>query len=110
MNTILNHEQIRLLIQPMLAALAMPAKVVVFGSYGRGDADQGSDVDLLVLAQDLSDKSNLYLKLKSAIGRVGIGVDLVLMTVADFEKRVQVPGTLAYWASKEGQVYYDTLS
>jgi predicted nucleotidyltransferase len=94
----------------MLAALVMPAKVVVFGSYGRGDADKGSDVDLLVLAQDLSDKSNLYLKLKSVIGRVGIGVDLVLMTVADFEKRVQVLGTLAYWASKEGQVYYDTLS
>jgi predicted nucleotidyltransferase len=106
----ISNNQLSMLIQPILNALSMPAKVVLFGSYARGDADEGSDIDLLVLAHEFSDKANVYLALKSAIGRVGIGVDLVLMTLSEFERRAQVPGTLPYWASKEGKVCYDSLS
>jgi hypothetical protein len=48
--------------------------------------------------------------LKAAIGQVGVGVDLLLFSRHDFERRSQVPGTLPYWAMKEGRVLIDTTS
>jgi len=44
------------------------------------------------------------LQLKSAVGRIGVGVDLIVMSDQEFESRRQVPGTVPYWAAKEGQV------
>jgi predicted nucleotidyltransferase len=107
---VLTNEQLNALIQRLLDALSLPAKVILFGSYARQEANEESDVDLLVLAPAFENKANTYLHLKSTLGRVGVGVDLVLMTLSDFEQRAQVPGTLPYWVQKEGKVCYDGLS
>ncbi len=106
----LSSTQLTEFIQPLLTALPKPARVILFGSYARNEADDGSDIDLLILANEFSDKADTYLRLKSALGRSSIGVDLVLMTLVEFEKRSQVPGTLPYWAKKEGKICYDSLS
>jgi hypothetical protein len=37
-------------------------------------------------------------------GRVGVGADLIVMSDQEFERKRQVPGTLPYWAAKEGLV------
>ena len=102
--------QLNAFLQPLVNALPVPAKVILFGSYARNEAGEGSDIDLLVLAHEFSDKANAYVRLKSALGRSKVGVDLVLMTLAEFEKRAQIPGTLPYWANKEGKVCYDSLT
>lgn len=106
----LSQSQLSEFIKPMINALPTSAKVILFGSYARNEADDSSDIDLLVLAKEFPDKANAYLNLKSALGRSSIGVDLVLMTLTEFEKRSQVPGTLPYWANKEGKICYDSLS
>lgn len=82
--------------------------MVLFGSYARGEADQGSDLDLLVIEQTVEDKSAEYLKLHRAIGAMGVGVDVVVMSRDEFSRRSQVPGTVPYWAAKEGQLRHDT--
>lgn len=94
----------------LVAEASKPVKVILFGSYARGDADAASDLDLMVVEQDLSDKAAEYLRLKGAIGRVGVGVDLLLINELEFERRSQVPGTTAYWAKKEGKVLYDAAA
>ena len=40
-----------------------PSKVILFGSYARGDADEGSDLDLMVAERDVVDKGQEVLKL-----------------------------------------------
>jgi len=94
-----------------LAAVASgPATVIVFGSYARGDATESSDLDLVVVEPELLDKAAEYLRLKAAVGRIGVGVDLLLFSRPDFERRSQVPGTLPYWAKKEGRVLHDAAA
>jgi uncharacterized protein len=89
-------------------AASSPASVMLFGSYARGDAHEGSDLDFLVIEQTVDDKAAEYLKLHRAIGAMGVGVDVLVMSAAEFERRRQVPGTLPYWAAKEGKLIHDT--
>lgn len=90
------------------AAASSPARVVVFGSYARGDADEGSDLDLLVIEREVPDKAGEYLRLHRAIGSLGVGVDVLIYSQDEFARRSQVPGTLPYWAAREGKLLYDT--
>lgn len=92
------------------SAATRPATVIVFGSYARGDATEASDLDLVVVEPELPDKAAEYLRLKAAVGRIGVGVDLLLYSRPDFERRSQVPGTLPYWAKKEGRVLHDAAA
>jgi predicted nucleotidyltransferase len=94
----------------LAATAARPARVILFGSYARGDADAASDVDLMVVESAFDDKAGEYLRLKEAIGRLGVGVDLLLCTEPEFERRSQVPGTVPYWAKKEGKVLHDAAA
>ena len=89
------------------SAASSPASVMLFGSYARGDADEGSDLDLLVIEQNVPDKAAEYLKLHRAIGAIGVGVDVLVMSGEEFLRRSRVPGTLPYWAAKEGKMLHD---
>jgi uncharacterized protein len=88
-------------------AASKPAEVVLFGSYARGDADQASDLDLMVIEDEVHDKTGEYLKIHRAVGNVGVGVDIVVISRAEFDRRRHVPGTVPYWAAKEGRLIHD---
>lgn len=97
-------------VERIAAAASQPVTVIVFGSYARGDACEASDLDLVVIEPELPDKGSEYLRLKAAVGRIGVGVDLLLYARSDFERRSLVPGTLPYWAKKEGRVLHDAAA
>ena len=88
-------------------AASCPAEVLLFGSYARGDAKTGSDLDLMVIEDQIDDKTAEYLKIHRAVGSMGVGVDLVVISREDFERRRQVPGTVPYWAAREGRRVHD---
>ena len=106
----LNPAQLIQAAERVASAASRPATVIVVGSYARGDASDASDLDLVVIEPDLPDKAQEYLRLKAAVGRVGVGVDLLLYARPEFDRRSQVPGTLPYWAKKEGKVLHDAAS
>lgn len=101
--------QLDAVVSRLSARMTYSAKVILFGSYARGTADEGSDLDLLVVEKEIPDKASEYLRLKTAVGRIGVGVDLLLMSESEFERRRQVPGTVPYWASREGRVLHDAV-
>ena len=104
----LHPDQLTAAAHRLAAAASKPTTVIVFGSYARGDATEESDLDLVVVQPEVSDKAGEYLRLKAAVGRIGVGVDLVLFARPEFQRRSLVPGTLPYWAKKEGKVLCDT--
>ena len=108
----LDESTIQRAAERLACAASSPSRVILFGSYARGTADAGSDLDLMVIEQSLADPGAEYLVLMQALGRVapGVGVDLLLYPQGEFERRSQVPGTVLYRARREGRVLHDTLA
>ena len=90
-------------------ALAAPqaAQIVLFGSHARGDADEGSDLDFLVIENVVENRAHEMVRLRNVMGDMDIGVDLLVYSDLEASRRSQVPGTVLYWAYKEGRVLYD---
>lgn len=105
-NNPLTPEELQFAVDRIVANTGSPARVILFGSQARGEAGEDSDLDIMVIERELPDKAAEYLRLRAAIGRMGVGVDLLLYSEAEFDRRSQVPGTVPYWAKKEGRVLY----
>jgi predicted nucleotidyltransferase len=93
-----------------IVAAAQPSRVILFGSYSRGDADAGSDLDLMVIKPEVSDQYTEMMRLREAVGNIGPGVDVLVYSEPEYRRRSQVPGTVLYWARKEGRALYEAAS
>lgn len=90
-----------------IVAAARPSRVILFGSYGRKSADEGSDLDIIVIKPEVRDKGAEMVRLHEIVGDVGTGVDVLVYSDDEFERRSQVTGTVLYWAKKEGRPLYE---
>ncbi len=93
-----------------IVAAAKPSKVILIGSYARGEADEESDLDLMVIEPTVENVSREMVRLHQVAGDIGIGIDVLVYSEEQVARRGQVPGTLVYWALKEGEVVYDASS
>lgn len=90
-----------------IVAAADPTKVILFGSYARGEANEDSDLDLMVVEPHVDDRAAEMIRLRRAVGSVGIGVDVLVYSDTEFEERKNWLSTVVYWASREGKVLYE---
>jgi len=88
----------------LIGAASAPAKVILFGSHARGDADGGSDFDFLVIETEVADRAAEAVKLRRALGDFGAPVDVIVMDQALVERRAKVRGTMVDRALREGRV------
>lgn len=89
-----------------IVSTARPSRVILFGSYGRGDADEDSDVDLLVIKPQVDNPYEEMLHLRRAIGPIGAGVDVLVYTEKNVEERKDWCTSPIYWALREGRTLY----
>lgn len=103
----LDEETIRAVVARIVAAAHAPAKVILFGSYGRGDAREDSDLDLMVVEREIPDPIQEYARLRHAVGKVGAGVDVLIYPEDEFLRRRDWCSTAVYWAVREGRMMYE---
>lgn len=90
-----------------IAQTARPRRVILFGSYARGEATTDSDLDFIVFFGEAPNKHREMARLRSAVGMVGVGVDVLVFSEDEISRSARVPGTVAYWATKAGRVMYE---
>jgi len=92
-----------------LAKATTPCKIILFGSYARNEATPDSDLDLLVIIKSQSvNKAKEMARLRHIVGHVGIGVDILVYSQQEVEKRGHIPSSALYYALKEGKILYET--
>ena len=86
---------------------ASPHRIVLFGSYARNEADPESDVDLLVLFDELTDRHEMTRRLYSRLVGSALPKDLVIATRREFERYREVTNCIFWVAAHHGQVIYE---
>ncbi len=87
-----------------LAEAAPDARVILFGSHARGEAGPGSDLDLLVIEPEVRSRREEFVRLREALGAIGVPVDLIILSADHVEKWGGVPGTMVHEALRDGRV------
>lgn len=88
----------------LLREAAPGSKVILFGSYARGDADEGSDVDFLVVEPEVQDQFAEMLRLREVLRPLRIPVDVLVASRRHFGYWADTPGTVYFEAAVEGKV------
>ncbi len=97
-------------IQRLLKALMQyqPQRIYLFGSWARGEADEVSDIDVVVI----KDTQEPFLERLRTVGRLlpeGIGaVDVLVYTPAEWQAMRQRGNVLAETVVEEGVVLYES--
>ncbi len=84
-----------------------PQKIILFGSYARGNPRPESDVDLLVVMDTSQKESKQSLEIRRHLG-VMFGMDLIVHTPKHLKERVDMGDWFLRDVLKEGKVLYES--
>ena len=84
-----------------------PMKIILFGSWARGDAKPDSDVDLLIVFQNIDDKRKVTINIGNELSDLPLSKDIVVTTPEEIEKKRNIIGLILNPALSEGKVLYE---
>lgn len=85
-------------------AAGSPARVILFGSWARGDARPDSDLDFLVIERDVPSKLDEMVRLRDALPPLGVPVDVLVVSQEQADDWSSVRGTVVHAALSQGRV------
>lgn len=84
-----------------------PEKIILFGSHARGDANELSDVDLLIVMPDGTDRKESAIAAMRALGDLPVAKDIVVTTPDEISRRGGLVGTVLRPALREGRILFE---
>ena len=83
-----------------------PRQIILFGSRARGDHDEHSDVDLLVVLDEAEDRRELGRAISAELDCTGRSRDIIISTAADIVRQATVIGTVEREAIVHGRTLH----
>jgi predicted nucleotidyltransferase len=84
-----------------------PLRIILFGSWARGDARPHSDLDLLVVLPRVENKRRATVEILRALNGLPMSKDVVVTTPEEIAARGNVVGYVLRPALREGKVIYE---
>jgi predicted nucleotidyltransferase len=89
-----------------IVRVAQPQRILLFGSFARGNAGPHSDLDLLVIKEGDFHRRRLTRRIYESLTGVGQAVDVIVVTAEDVERYGNVPALIISPAIREGREIY----
>ena len=83
-----------------------PLQIILFGSQARGDADRHSDIDLLVVFAELTDKRKTAIDIRVALADMPVAKDILVSTPEELERHRTRIGSVLRYVQREGKILY----
>lgn len=91
--------------------ISRPRKVILFGSYVKGNMNLNSDLDVLVVSGDAIENSRKEsFKIRKALKGILMPMDILVVQESDLEEMADTPGLIYREALKNGRVVYDSAA
>ena len=91
-----------------LVEAGWPRKLILFGSYVRGETHRDGDLDVLVVTEDeVENTRKESARLRRSLRGLRMGVDLLVVREADFNRLRDRIGLIYRHAVRDGQVVYE---
>jgi len=84
-----------------------PQKIILFGSYARGNPRPESDVDLLVVMETAQKELRQSLEICRSID-YHFGLDLIVRTPQNLAERINLGDSFLQEIMREGKIVYET--
>jgi predicted nucleotidyltransferase len=94
-------------LRQLLVEAANPARIILFGSYARGEASADSDIDIMVVETDVRDRFKEMVRLNRVVDSLGVPVDLLVVSKEKFDYWRDTPGNVYFEAATEGRTLYE---
>ena len=90
-----------------IAARFQPARILLFGSRARGTANRWSDVDLLVVMEEVTDKRRAAVEMGRVLSDLPVSKDIIVTTPEEIARRGHLVGSVLRAALRDGKVVYE---
>jgi predicted nucleotidyltransferase len=86
-----------------------PERIILFGSYARGDNKEGSDIDILILMNNLENEREVTGALYKGLLKedISLPVDFLAIDCNKYNKLKNETGYIYKTIEQEGRVLYD---
>lgn len=82
-------------------------RIVLFGSRARGDARPDSDLDLLVILDEVGDRRAAAVEMRRSLRDLPVAKDIIVAGSADAAPGAATPGSIIREALRRGSVVYE---
>jgi predicted nucleotidyltransferase len=84
-----------------------PQKVIVFGSWARGESNADSDLDFLVIMPYSGSKRDLQILIRRNLKDFNVPKDIIVASPIEIEEKRGLNGYIYQAALAEGKVLYE---
>jgi len=100
-------EKVRTAIQRIIE-VSRPRKLILFGSYIRGNMNLNSDLDILVVTgDDIENPRKESVRIRRALKGIVMSMDILVVQESKLKELTNVPGLIYKEAMREGEVVYE---
>jgi len=91
-----------------IVEVSRPVKLILFGSYIRGETNVNSDLDVLVVARDeIRDPRKESVRIRRALRGISMPMDILVVPESKWDELKDVPGLIYHEAQCKGKVVYE---
>jgi uncharacterized protein len=94
-------------IKRRILAVCDPEQIIVFGSHASGNAGPDSDVDLLVIEEDVQAPRRESVRLRGALRGLLVPIDVMVATPQQVERYRDSTGLIYHSILREGKIIYE---
>ena len=89
-----------------IATVDMPRKVIIFGSYAYGDPTEDSDLDVLVIKDQVQSRIKESMRIRKALRGIRLAKDIIVTTQEKFDFYKNECGSVFKDINEKGVVIY----
>jgi uncharacterized protein len=90
-----------------ILAVSDPEKIILFGSYARGDYGSDSDLDLMVVIKAVQSTRDESIRLRRALRGLLAPIDILVATPEHLERHRNTVGLIYRTILSEGKIVYE---